>query len=321
MTLRVLLSPPAKERLELRLNTLAKEHGGIPLSVVHPEQSASLPADIAFISRDVTGLSTKHVITPETKVYYDCMLANAALKWVHIHSAGADRAVYQALMARGVKVTTSSGGNAVVVAQSALAGILALARCHPKLAAAQREQRWAPLLGQQTPKELAGQTALIVGMGPIGQQLKCYLEMLGLKVLTVRRTSAPGALHESLPKANWLVLACALNASTTGLIGAPELALLPSGAQVVNVSRGEVMVEPDLIQALRHEHIAGAFLDVFAYEPLALDSPLWTMPNVMVSPHSAGFSDGNAARVEQFFVDNFRLWLLGEPLRNLAQIA
>jgi D-2-hydroxyacid dehydrogenase (NADP+) len=62
-------------------------------------------------------------------------------------------------------------------------------------------------------------------------------------------------------------------------------------------------------------------LDVFAYEPLALDSPLWTMPNVMVSPHSAGFSDGNAARVEQFFVDNFRLWLLGEPLRNLAQIA
>ena len=124
------------------------------------------------------------------------------------------------------------------------------------------------------------------------------------------------ALHEVLPSADWLVLACALTPETRGLIGARELALLPAHCGVVNVSRGDVIDESALIDALRAGRLGGAYLDVFAREPLPEDSPLWDLPNVIVTPHSAGFSDGNEERVADIFLDNLGRWARGEPLRN-----
>jgi uncharacterized membrane protein len=109
-------------------------------------------ADIAFVTRDVTGLSTKHTVLPDTQVFYDGLLSAASLRWVHIHSAGADRPVFVELMQRGVALTTSSGANARIVVQTAVAGILALARRLPQLFAAQREARWAPLMGNALPR-------------------------------------------------------------------------------------------------------------------------------------------------------------------------
>jgi phosphoglycerate dehydrogenase-like enzyme len=119
-----------------------------------------------------------------------------------------------------------------------------------------------------------------------------------------------------LLKADWLILACPLTDITRGLINRHALALLPPGAHLINVSRGEVVNEADLIDALQSGQLAGAFLDVFAHEPLAADSPLWDLTNVIVTPHTAGHSDGHFERVAQAFVGNLARWLANQPLLN-----
>lgn len=285
--------------------------------------------DLAFISRDVTGLSTKHELAPGLQACYEVLRRSPGLRWVHIHSAGADRDIYVELRARGVSVTTSSGANAEVVAQTALAGLLALARRFPQLMAAQREHRWAPLIGSTLPRDLGGQTAVLVGWGPIGQCIGAFLRLLGLRLVVVRTQAMPpqdeiefvgfGDLPAVLPRADWLLLACPLTPQTRGLVDARALAALPRGAGLVNVARGEVVVEADLIAALRAGQLGGAFLDVYEHEPLPVASPLWDLPNVIAMPHSAGHSDGNAARVAAMFLDNLGRWCAGQALRNLAR--
>jgi phosphoglycerate dehydrogenase-like enzyme len=132
-------------------------------------------------------------------------------------------------------------------------------------------------------------------------------------------TTLPAArLHEVLPTADWLLLACPLTPQTRGSIDAAALARLPARAHLVNVARGEVVDEAALIDALRTGRLAGAFLDVFAHEPLPAASPLWDMPNVLVTPHSAGLSSGNPARQARMFLDNLRRWCEGAPLHNLV---
>jgi phosphoglycerate dehydrogenase-like enzyme len=143
-------------------------------------------------------------------------------------------------------------------------------------------------------------------------------------VLVVRRGAAsagPGIetlpfrqLPGVLPRADWLVLACPLNAETLGLIDAAALAALPRGAHLINVARGEVVVQPALVAALQSGHLAGAFLDVFEHEPLPAESPLWALPGVIVTPHSAGYSDSHAPRVAALFAGNLQRWLHGQPL-------
>ncbi len=329
---RVLLSSAAKAAM-----TAAVEQAlpGRVVEIVTPDDvppqdtaHGLLDVDLAFVSRDVTGLSTKHQLQAHTQSFYETMRQAPSLRWVHVHSAGADRQIFVDLMAKGVQVTTSSGTNAGVVAQTALAGLLSLSRRLPQLMAAQRKRTWAPLIQTGLPPDLAGQTAVIVGWGAIGQQVAAVLAVLGLNVVAVRRTgaaSAPathtvtyGDLHQVLPRTDWLVLACPLTAQTRRLIDAEALAALPRGAHLINVARGEVVDEAALVQALQTGHLAGAYLDVFEHEPLATTSPLWDMPQVIATPHSAGFSDGNAKRVEQLFLDNLRRWSRGEALFPLA---
>jgi len=282
--------------------------------------------DVAFVSRDVTGLSTKHELAPSLKACYKVLEESSNLRWVHIHSAGADRDVYVRLRAKGVQVATSSGANAEVVAQTALAGLLALSRKFPELVHAMHAKKWAPLLGSQLPPDLSGQTALLVGWGPIAQRVAQFLTMLGLRLKVVRQqvqTESPekSASHSSqpemltfetidsaLPSADWVILMCPLTPKTQGLINARRLSLLPPGAGLVNVARGEVVVEKDLIEALQNGSLGSAYLDVFEHEPLSQGSPLWHLPNVIVTPHSAGFSAGNEVRVSQMFLRNISSW-------------
>lgn len=321
---RILLSDQAAPTLRAALAQALPQR---PWRIVSPHDGG-VDADIAFVTRDVTGLSTKHEWLPETRHFYDAMRHAPSLDWVHVHSAGADRQIFIDLMARGVRVTTSSGTNASVVAQTALAGLLSLARRLPQLARAQQAHAWAPLLKTGLPPDLEGQTAVIVGWGAIGQQIAAVLAVLGVRVVAVRRSATPSPpaqdtirydeLATVLPRTDWLVLACPLNAQTEGLLDAQALARLPAGAHVVNVARGEVIDEAALVAALQQGHLAGAYLDVFAHEPLAALSPLWDLPNVIVTPHSAGFSAGNAQRVEQRFMANLTRWLDGHPLLSLA---
>ncbi|CAB3636132.1 D-2-hydroxyacid dehydrogenase [Achromobacter pestifer] len=317
--LRILCSPAEAPALHQAL-----AGSGQPYTLCHPQHGKPSDAQVAFVSRDITGASTKFQITPETALYYEAMRDAPALRWAHVHSAGADREIYQSLHARGVAITTSQGASDAVVAQTAIGGVLALARCLPQLAADQREHAWRPLLGPRTPRDLAGQHAVVVGWGGIGQRIGEWLLALGLTLSVVRHSATPvaqarrtvvyGELPGLLPEADWLVLACPLTPATRELVDRRALAALPAHASVINVARGHVIDEPALIDALAAGRLGGAFLDVFQQEPLPPESPLWALDNVIVTPHSAGFSDGNPARVRGLFLDNLRRWMQDEPL-------
>lgn len=323
--IRILCSPAEAPQLRQALD---RTPASGRYALVHPVAGEPALADAAFVSRDITGHSTKFEIQPETALYYEAMRHAPALRWVHVHSAGADREIYLSLHARGVAITTSQGASDPVVAQSAIAGVLALARRLPALAADQRDRAWRPLLDDRTPRDLAGQHAVVVGWGGIGQRIGALLGALGLTLAVARHSGAPvpqalrTAGYDELPAllsgADWLVLACPLTSATRNLVDRAALAALPAHAHVINVARGHVIDEPALIEALQAGRLGGAFLDVFQHEPLPADSPLWSLPNVIVTPHSAGFSDGNAARVRELFVNNVNRWLADEPLANLS---
>lgn len=297
-----------------------------------PEQLAQ--ADMAFISREITASSTKFELSPELAAFYDVLRAAPALRWLHVHSAGADRPIYQELVAHGVTVTTSAGANAANVAVTAVAGILALSRRLPLLMAAQHEPRWSPLLGPTMPQDLAGQRAVILGWGPVGQAIARRLMAFDVEIGVVRRAAgrahleaqpeldfpawAYGDLAQAVRQAHWLVLACPLTAITRDLVDARVLAALPPGAGLINVARGEVLDDAAFVAAIRSGHLGGAHLDVFRHEPLPTDSPLWRLPNVMITPHAAGHSTGNRARVAAIFLDNLKAWLSGGRLRNVV---
>ena len=325
--LRILLSPQARQELAPEIASVLGPRAFELVTVAELAGQQQAGVDLAFVSRDVTGLSTKHVLTDGLQSFYAVLRRSEALRWVHIHSAGADRPIYPELRARGVQVTTSSGANAGVVAQTALAGLLALARRFPQLMVAQQACTWAPLVSGSLPRDLAGQTAVLVGWGPIGQQLGAFLQMLGLQLIVVRHSSSPvlqkgvetvglAALPAVLPRADWLLLACPLTAQTRGLVNRQLLSLLPATACVINVARGEVVDEAALIEALRMGRLAGAYLDVFEHEPLDAASPLWGLDNVIITPHSAGHSDGNYRRVCNLFLANLARWHAGQPLAH-----
>lgn len=318
----------------------ARAHGAriraaVPAAVLVPvPPDGPLPdpagAEVAFLSRDLFVGGTRHRLNPRFLRFIDLLAAAPDLRWVQTFSAGTDMAPYQAMLARGLLLTSSAGASAPAVALTALTGLLALARGFPRAAAAQARHAWEPLYAGAEPRDIDGQTALVLGTGPIGQEIGRLCRAVGLRTVGVRRdTSAlpPGfdavaafpALADLLPQTDWLVLACPLTEVTRGIIDAAALARLPPGRHLVNVARGGVVEEAALLAALASGHLAGAFLDVFALEPLPPDSPFWDLPNVIVSPHSAAASDGLAGRVAAIFCDNLARWARREPLRNLVR--
>lgn len=305
-----------------------------PISVVPFTGDLTLSDDAvaaieaAYFSRDIWEGSTRREPSAAAAAFWSIVDRAPNLRWIQVVSAGADMPQYVNVMRRGVALTTSSGANAAPVALSALAGLLALARGMHHWWAAQARREWSPLLGPAMPPDLPGQSALIVGMGPIGAHIARYLQALGVRTVGVRRRPAPAAgfdavvgldaLDAELPRCDWLVLACPLAPETRGLLDARRIALMPAHAGVVNIARGEVIVETDLIEALRAGRLRGAYLDVFHTEPLPSTSPLWTLPNVILSPHNAAASPGNLGRGVEIFLDNLARWLDGRPLVNRA---
>ena len=163
------------------------------------------PATIAFLTREVTGRSSKGNATPELRNFAACLRKSPNLEWLQIHPAGAELPIYRELRGRGVKVTTASGATAVTVAHTALGALIALNRRFPLLADAQRRHAWEPRLGEAAPRDLKGQTAVIVGLGPLGRNLAGLLKMLGLRVIGVRH---PAWLKRRIAEINvpaWLI--------------------------------------------------------------------------------------------------------------------
>ena len=283
-------------------------------------------ADIAFMTREVTGKSSKNNQTPELRDFEIVLRRSPKLRWLQIHPAGAERPIYRELRDRGVKVTTASGATAVTVSHSTLGAVIALNRRFPLLADAQRRHAWEPRIGERAPRDLKGQCAVVVGLGPIGRNIATLLKALGMRVIGARRSAEPVApcdrtiaydrLGEALPEADWLILCCPASPLTRGIANAAVFAAMPTGAHFVNVARGEIAVEADVIAALASGRLAGAYLDVFEHEPLDPASPLWDMPNVLVSPHTASHSLGQNEAIFEIFLDNLARWRAGGKLRN-----
>jgi D-2-hydroxyacid dehydrogenase (NADP+) len=283
-------------------------------------------AEAAFMTREVTGKSSSNNPTPELQGFDAVVRKSPGLKWLQIHPAGAERPIYRELRGRGVKVTTASGATAVTVAHSVLGALIAVNRRFPLLADAQRRHAWEPRLGERSPRDLKGQRAVIVGLGPIGRNIAGLLQMLGMVSIGVRRTAGPQQpfeqviayeqLPEVLPRADWLILCCPASPLTRGLANAGVFAAMPKGSHFINVSRGEIAVQADVTAALQSGHLAGAYLDVFEKEPLDPASPLWDMPNVLISPHTASHSLGQNEAIFDIFLDNLARFRSGQALRN-----
>jgi phosphoglycerate dehydrogenase-like enzyme len=283
-------------------------------------------AELAFMTREVTGKSSSNNPTPELQGFDAAVRKSPGLKWLQIHPAGAERPIYRELRGRGVKVTTASGATAVTVAHSVLGALIAINRRFPLLADAQRRHAWEPRLGERSPRDLKGQRATIVGLGPIGRNIAALLQMLGMVSVGVRRTAETSApfeqviayerLPEILPRTDWLILCCPASPLTRGLANAGVFAAMPKGSHVINVSRGEIAVQADVVSALQSGHLAGAYLDVFEKEPLDPASPLWDMPNVLISPHTASHSLGQNEAIFDIFLDNLARFGSGQALRN-----
>ncbi len=275
--------------------------------------------DLAFFSADV--------FPQYSRQFFSTVRKAPQLQWLHVFNAGVDHPIYAEMLQRGVRLTTSAGTTAVPIAQTAVTGLLMLARNFPRWLAAQRERRWDPARMPDFPRDLVGQTALVYGLGSIGSEIARLARALGLKVIGVRRSAMkpgdpvdelhpPQQLDALLPRADWLIIASPLTAETRGMVNAERLARLPRGAHIINIGRGEIVDEAAMIEALRAGQLGGAYLDVFEKEPLPAESPLWDLPNVLISPHNSAAASGNDERVYQMFLGNLEQWHRKQALTN-----
>ena len=248
------------------------------------------------------------------------------IRWVHFRRVGLVPAVVRLFDdLPAITVTTGSGASGPALAEHVLALTLALYKRLPELARRQRERQWPRNFELA---ELRGATVCIVGLGDIGRSTARVLRPLGVRLLGVRRqpgsvaevdeTHQPPALLDLLRRSQVLVLAAPLVPETFHLIGAPELAALPAGAFVINVGRGDLIDEAALIAALASGHLGGAGLDVVSTEPLPAESPLWMLPNVLVTPHAASHTGPTERRTVDVFLDNLGRFRTGAPLRNVV---
>ncbi len=247
------------------------------------------------------------------------------LKFVQSASAGTDQYDREVLRAHGMRLASGQGVNANAVSEHAIALMLALLRRIPEARDNQAKRFWRGMMGDFAKREdeAGGKTVVVVGLGRIGGRIARLCKALGMKVVGVRQNVAGGAegadevhsfrdLNAVLPRGDFLILACPLTDDTRGLVNAAALAALKPTAQVINVARGRVVDEPAIIAALQEGRIAGAALDVTADEPLPAESPLWAMPNVLVTPHTGGETHMYEDNVLDFMMENIGRLQRGE---------
>lgn len=253
-----------------------------------------------------------------------------ALRWVHSRSAGLDRVLVPELVAGGAVLSNGRGVFSPALAEFALAALLFFAKDLRRLVEAQRARRWDPF----EMRPLAGRTLGIVGYGDIGRAVAERARALGMSVLALRRRPelsradplvaevlGEERLLELMTRADDVVVATPLTERTRGLIGRDAIAAMKPTAVLVNVGRGPVIDEQALVDALAAGRIRGAALDVFETEPLAPDHRLWTLPNVLVSPHCADNVPGWVEAAMRAFLDNLERFRRGEPLANVVDKA
>ena len=271
------------------------------------------------------------------------------LRWWQQWGAGADWLLNAPeVRAMEFTLTNTSGIHAIQISEHIFAFLLAFGRNLPQAMDAQREHIWVSnhwqashsstirpgqkfnyYISHQAVFELAGKTMVLVGVGAIGLRTARLAQAFDLRVIGVRRHAdralphvdrvvGPDDLHSVLPEADFVVVTAPLTPETAGMFDAAAFAAMQPSAYFVNIGRGGTVVEPDLIAALQSGAIAGAGLDVFAEEPLPPESPLWDLPNVIITSHYSGLSPEYDARALEIFLDNLHRYRTGEPMTNVV---
>jgi phosphoglycerate dehydrogenase-like enzyme len=252
------------------------------------------------------------------------------LRWVHSPAAGVGGMLFPAMLASPVVISNSRGMSAEPIAEHVLALTLALFRKFPQAFRSQAARHWAQdeAMGFPPLRTVRSSRVLIVGLGSIGVACAWRFAALGAQVTAVRRRLGQPIpegvravvpvqrLQKVLPDADVVLISAAQTAETRGLIGAAELTLMPRDAILVNVSRGKLVDERALAAALQDGVIGGAGLDVFEHEPLDPASPLWALPNVIITPHTAGFRPDHWDAATALFAENLRRFESGRPILN-----
>lgn len=316
-----------------RLTVIASPH-----FVVRPEQLARLGnahplADVKFVSSvdefsaalpEADAAVTGYPLSGE-------LLARAPrLRWVQAMAAGVERFLTPELRAAQLTLTATKGPMGVLMAEHAVALMLALARDLPRFFDDQRERRWRRYPGERGPlTELCDKTILILGIGTVGGELARICKLgFQMRVLGMSRTARPhphvdrgvdrADLPSALAEADIVSLSLPVTPSTKHIIDAAALAAMKQTALLINVARGQLIDELALIAALQRGRLGGVGLDAFAGEPLAPDSPLWSLPGVIVTPHTSAITDHLGDRFVAFWSENIRRFAEGKPLLGLV---
>jgi phosphoglycerate dehydrogenase-like enzyme len=250
------------------------------------------------------------------------------LRWVQSTKSGIGETLRRLGLDRtGITFTNCSGVHAIPLTEFVVLGLLYFWKDVPRLRTAQSGRAWEPAVVSRL---LAGSRILVIGLGGLGRRVATTLAGLGVEVWAHRRGggTAPAGVARLLEGTAWrdalgavdaVVIACPYTSETHHLIGATELAALREGAFVINIARGAIIDEAALVAALASGHLGGAALDVFETEPLSPESPLWAMPNVLVSPHRASVVEAENGLIVELFVENLRRFLDSQPLRNVYE--
>ncbi|MEM7133661.1 MAG: D-2-hydroxyacid dehydrogenase [Chloroflexota bacterium] len=252
------------------------------------------------------------------------------LRWFQCWGAGVDWIQrYPELIENDLIITNASGVHAVPISEHIMAFLLAFARGFPEQMRNQVQSKWAGPQDRNSLFELEGKTMLLIGVGAIGARTAKLANAHDMKVIGVlRNPSRPvdfveqmisrNDLLNHLPQADFVVLTVPLTTETRGMIGEAELRAMKESAYIINIGRGSTIQQEKLIQALQEGWIAGAGLDVVENEPLAASSPLWAMPNVILTAHYSGLTPQYTERIMEIFLDNLGRYVRGEGLRNVV---
>ncbi|MDE3074774.1 MAG: D-2-hydroxyacid dehydrogenase [Chloroflexota bacterium] len=279
--------------------------------------------DVAKAAHDADVLVMAFIDPGEIRLAVE---AATKVRWVSTHAAGVDNYPLEYLREHRVMLTKGAGVSAIPIAESVVLCMLSAAKSFPYFIESSLRHEWP---SRRPPAaELFGSKALIVGYGSIGHAVGERLDSFGVDVTGVRRRAAgeagvigPEEWRSQIGAFDWIVLTAALTAQTRHLIGAEELSHMKSSAWIVNVARGGLIDQEALAASLRRGRPRGAYLDVTYPEPLPAGHPLWSLPNVFISGHSAGRSGRALQRYSDLFLDNLRRFLKQEPLANLVDLS
>jgi phosphoglycerate dehydrogenase-like enzyme len=316
----------------------------ILISIQQPVAQWQIPAEsVERLRQRFPQIQFIHATTPEERaaglaeadaaytwiLNADELKAAEKLRWVHTSAVAVETLCLREMFARSILVSNTRGVQAIPIAEHVMAVLLALAKQVPFVLANQAQQRWAQneFVGERLPWLLDGRTLGLIGVGTIGSEIAKRAAAFGMRVIAMRRRPAYGVighveqvyglpdLPEFLGQCHALVIAAPLTPETEGMMGGEQFAQLPKGAVVINVGRARIVETGALIAALERGHLGGASLDVFPQEPLPAGHPLWTTPNVILTPHTSGFRRGHWDEVIALYGDNIERWLKGEALK------